>query len=280
MRRQRGFALLVVLLTMGFLALLGTRLVAAGRTDTRLADNLKRQAILEAAAEGAIAHATFAVVVAHDAAFMPGPLTHQVRIGTVPVLLQINNESDRINLNTASQALLQAFMSELGVPPAEAQHLAAAVVDWRTSGAMGQPDGAKAPQYQAAGLSYGPPNAPFQSVEELKYVLGITPALYARMAPHLTVLTDGDPDLSTRDPVVAQALSDTGGGGAEASAAPAGGMDSVLRITATAIGPGGIRYTVTEVTTTAFRNVETQMRVLLRDHCVRVPDGNAAAACF
>ena len=46
--RQKGFALLLVLLTMGFLALLGTQLVAAARTDTRLADNLKQAAVLEA----------------------------------------------------------------------------------------------------------------------------------------------------------------------------------------------------------------------------------------
>ncbi|HQT75522.1 MAG TPA: type II secretion system protein GspK [Rhodopila sp.] len=280
MRRQRGFALLVVLLTMGFLALLGTQLIAAGRTDTRLADNLKRQAILEAAAEGAIVHATFAVGVAHDAGFTPGPLAHEVRIGAVPVLLLISNETDRINLNTCSLALLQAFIAELGVPPAQAAHLAAAVLDWRTSGGLARPNGAKAAQYQAAGLTYGPPNAPFQSVEELRHVLGMTPALYARMAPHLTVLTDSDPDQSTADPVVAQALTDAAGGSADAAAASGGVMDPVLRITATAIGTGGTRYTVTEVTTTALHNAESRMRVLLRERCVRASDSNPAAPCF
>jgi len=51
-RRQRGFALLIVLLTMGFLALIGTQLVAAARSDTRLANNLKQEAMLQAAADG------------------------------------------------------------------------------------------------------------------------------------------------------------------------------------------------------------------------------------
>ena len=51
--RQRGFALLIVLWTVAFLALLGTQIVAAGRSDTQLADNLKQEAVLEAAADGA-----------------------------------------------------------------------------------------------------------------------------------------------------------------------------------------------------------------------------------
>src|ERR1700761_3167566 len=91
-RRQRGFALLVVLLAMGFLALLGTQLVAAGRTDTRLADNMRQAAVLQAAADGAIAHTMFAMAVAHDAAFRPDNLPRRIMEGSVPVVVQVQNE--------------------------------------------------------------------------------------------------------------------------------------------------------------------------------------------
>ena len=142
----------------------------------------------------------------------------EVRIGQTPVLVRVENESDRINLNTASAVLLRALIIEVGGAPGLADRLAAAILDWRASGANARPRGAKAADYRAAGRDYGPPGTPFQSVDELADVLGMTPDLFARLAPHLTVLTDGDPDMSTRDPVVARALTDAAGV-ADASAA-------------------------------------------------------------
>jgi len=40
--RQRGFALLIVLWSMALLALLLTQVTATGRSETQLADNLRR----------------------------------------------------------------------------------------------------------------------------------------------------------------------------------------------------------------------------------------------
>lgn len=265
--RQSGFALLVVLWTVGFMALLGTRLVAAGRTDTQLAGNLKQEAMLAAAADGAVAHVMFALAAANDPAFRPGGLVRLVRIGGIPVEVRIDNESDRINLNSASLALLRALLIETAVPPAQADRLAAAILDWRTSGANARPGGAKAPDYRAAGRAFGPPGSPFQSVDELADVLGITPDLFARLAPHLTVLTDTDPDLSTRDPVVARALTDAAGV-ADDSLIVQPGTDATVRITATAIGRDAARYSLTVVAAADFQAVPPRVNILLRQRGV------------
>ncbi len=171
----------------------------------------------------------------------------EMRVGETPVLVRVENEGDRVNLNTASAVLLRSLIIEVGGAPGLADRLAAAILDWRTSGANARPRGAKASDYRAAGRDYGPPGTPFESVGELADVLGVTPDLFARLAPHLTVLTDGDPDLSTRDPVVARALTDAAGaadaaGIADASGAAQQTADSLLRITVTAIGRGAARY--------------------------------------
>ena len=42
-------------------------------------------------------------------------------------------------------------------------------------------------EYEAAGRNYGAKDGPFDSVEELLQLLGMTPALYQRLAPALTV---------------------------------------------------------------------------------------------
>lgn len=278
-RRDRGFALLIVLLAMGLLALLATQIAAAGRNGIAASGNLGEAAALEAAAEGAIRQAAFEVFAVRDPAFRPGPAIHEVQVGGIPVLVLIENETDRVNLNTASVVLLQALALAAGAPPAEAAHVAAAIVDWRTQGALPRPNGAKRPQYAAAGVGYGPPGEPFQGVDELRFVLGVTPALFARLAPHLTVWSDGDPDLSTQDPVVAQALVDTASAAQEVEITSSGQADAELRISALAVGTGEGRMLLTEVVTSGLRGRPPRLRVLFRSQCPAPVNVRLLAAC-
>ena len=262
--RQRGFALLIVLWTVGFLALLGTQIVAAGRSDTMLADNLKQEAVLAAAADGAVSDVMFRMLAARDPGYKADGGLRELRIGQTPVFVRIESESDRINLNTASAMLLRALIMQSGGAPSVADRTTAAILDWRTSGANPRQGGAKAPEYRAAGRMYGPPEAPFRDVSELAGVLGMTADLFARMAPHITVLTDGDPDMSTRDPVVAQALTDAAG---VADVTDTGGQtaDQVFRISVTAHGNGSARYSMVVVASANFQNAVPQMNILLRE---------------
>ena len=54
MTRQRGFALLLVLWTMGLLAFLVTQFTTTGRTEARVAANSRTNAANQAAADGAV----------------------------------------------------------------------------------------------------------------------------------------------------------------------------------------------------------------------------------
>jgi general secretion pathway protein K len=276
--RQQGFALLIVLMTMGFLALLGTQLVAAARSDTRLADNLKQEAVLEAAADGAVANVMFAMQAARDPQFQADGTPRTLRIGNTAVSVQIENETDRVNLNTASAALLRALMVQVGSAPALAERLSVAILDWRTAGTNARDGGAKAAQYRAAGLSYAPPGTPFQSLGELADVLGMTPALFERLAPHLTVFTDGDPDLTTRDPVVYRAVTDASGV-VDDTLHTQDIDDTVLRIVATAAAPDGARLSIMVVASAEFQTAFPQVNILLRQRLIAprigtTPPGN------
>jgi general secretion pathway protein K len=278
-RSQRGFALLVVLLVLGFLALLGTQIVATARSNTQLASNLGQNAMLEAAAEGAVMRAAFLMGALHDPSLRPDGVARELTIGSVPVSVRVRRESDRINLNTVSAPLLRAFLLEVGAAPAEAVRITAAILDWRTNGDTPRADGAKAAQYRAAGLTYGPPGAPFQSVEELRLVLGVTAGLYQRMAPHLTVLSDDDPDPSTLDPVVARALADAAGAMDALTVNGATGGSTMWRISATAIGAGAARFAITDVVEGLFQGPTPEVRILLRQRCLRGIDGRNSFDC-
>jgi general secretion pathway protein K len=92
-------------------------------------------------------------------------------------------------------------------------------LDWRDGSPLKRADGAKADEYRAAGYDYLPRNGPFQSVDELTLVMGMTRDLYKRVEPALTVYSGRqfvDPQFAT--PEVLSALPSL----ADAHAAAAG----------------------------------------------------------
>src|SRR5262249_46653808 len=62
-----------------------------------------------------------------------------------------------------------------------------AIEDFRDPDNERQPDGAEDRDYQTAGLSHGAKDGPFETVEELQQVIGMTSDLYRLVAPALTV---------------------------------------------------------------------------------------------
>ena len=238
--RQRGFALLIVLWTLPLLALLGTQLVATSRQHIQLAHNLIDAATLEAAANGAVQQAIFGVLDSSTRHWRPDGSIHAVRFGDAIVAVRVENEADKVNPNIASPKLLQALLFEAGADPSTARAVAASIVEWRlASGSAAKPSVITA-RYAAAGRDYAPSGAPFASVDDLGAVLGMTPELLARLKPHLTVFTDGDPSAATQDVVVAQALVAAGQSIAELDAEE----PAIVSVTADARGARHARFTV------------------------------------
>src|SRR5262249_56768073 len=94
----------------------------------------------------------------------------------------------------------------VGLSCAAASRLVDKIRDWRDSTGLRRLNGAAAPDYRAAGLSYGPRNGPFQSVDELKLVMDMTPELFRRVEPALTVYSGRqfiDPQFAPREALLA-----------------------------------------------------------------------------
>ena len=204
--RERGFALLIVLWSMVLLSLLLSRLVYAGRSEAEIAFNLRRAAQLQAQADGLLYDVIFGLLGG------PGRWTadggpRRIRLRAGVAVVSVVNLAGRINPNSASASLLDALLHRVGADARAADAVSEAMVDWRSPDASGR---SGAPHYTAAGLSYSPPGSPFQSIGEIGLVLGMTPALLARLAPHLSLYNGDDPDPRCADPVVLQALKDAG----------------------------------------------------------------------
>jgi general secretion pathway protein K len=246
-RRSRGFALLVVLWTLVLIAFIVAHLTATGRTEIQIARNLVADAVVDAADDGAIFAAIFNQLDPNPD--QRWPLNGQARelaIGNSRVMVQLEDEAGRINPSAASAALLEALLRITGSDPESARRLAAAIGEWvgSSTGTTQRPQNAVLADYQAAGLDYGPPGEPLETLDELGRVLGMTPAVLAAIRPHLTLFGPPQPNPTSADPVVAAALA-ASAQGAQAPVPPNQPPPDLrtVRITATAFGPSNARVT-------------------------------------
>lgn len=234
-RSEQGFALLIVLWVLALIALVATRVLANGRVEARLAANLRGAAAAEAAADGAVFETAFRLLQAGP----PYRATRTVQVmplrGGGAATVAVEPEAGKINPNNAEPDLLAALFRACGADVATAAALAGAVDVWRTPNAQA---GSGAATYAAAGLDYGPPGAPFESLDELALIPGMPPPLLGCVLPRLSLFQSDDPDPNLADPVVLAALRDSG------NAASSGDSDSqyvAVTITATAALAGGAR---------------------------------------
>ena len=96
-------------------------------------------------------------------------------------------ESGRIDLNRAPEELLLGLLVSAGLSESQAASIKDAIVDWRDRDQDPKPQGAEDSDYISAGRPLGARDELFMSVEELQQVLGVTPDLYNKIKPALTV---------------------------------------------------------------------------------------------
>ncbi len=237
-RAERGFALLIVLWTTALLALIGAQVTSAGRTEARLAGNLRGSAIAEAAADAAVREAALRLLQSPPAVQGAGA-RYLVRLPQAAVEVVVDSESRKLPLNTAPLMMLASLIKLLGADERTAIVVATQIADWRSPANFPLKNGAKGPQYKAAGRLYGPPNRPFRSLEDLKMVLSMTEPLLARLAPHLSVYTQSSPKPAYADPVVLAAMREMGANGVQPLSFD---EPPVYRVTARAQASGGGEY--------------------------------------
>lgn len=96
---------------------------------------------------------------------------------------------------TRSGAVMQfaGLMELLGIPNGEAQVIAAATADFIDSDDMASPLGAEDAAYRGQGGGYLAANSLLADKSEWRAVRGVTPAIYARLAPWICVLPHAEP---------------------------------------------------------------------------------------
>jgi general secretion pathway protein K len=190
--RDSGFAILAVVIVLSLLAIVAILLQKSVTTDIRLTSHLVQHTKAEALADGITRLAIRHLVVnppstGRSGAFHLDGIPLTCRTGSSVASITFINTDGQINLNQASQALLERILNGIGLAPAEATQMAQEIIDFRTFGDQSINGGSKHEAYRQAGLPLGPKNGPFQTVGELGQVMGMTGPLLKRLRPLMTV---------------------------------------------------------------------------------------------
>jgi general secretion pathway protein K len=234
--REHGFALLIVLWSLVLIAFLVAHISATARTEVQIASNLKAYAVAQAGADGAIYEAIFYLSDPRPERRWPlGSDAHEIQIGASRVTVRVEDEGGRINPSLASPALVQALLRVLLNDPERAAALADAIAEWVGATIPARAPSAILAEYRAAGLDYGPPGAPLESIDELARVRGMTPQALAMLGPHLTLFGPPTPERASADAAVAAAVALVGEAAPLATSVAPNSM--LVRIHAAAQGP-------------------------------------------
>lgn len=88
------------------------------------------------------------------------------------------DESGRIHLNRANEELLLRIFLNLGIAEAQRAELVDAILDWRDPDDLHRANGAESDYYLSLPAPYRSKNGPFDTVEELLWVRGVTRELF------------------------------------------------------------------------------------------------------
>lgn len=187
---QRGIALVIVLWLTVLLAVIASGFAYSMRGEALAARNALSLAQARAAADGAVERTVFELARprALYEAWKPDGVAHSWKDGDIEITAVATDESGRVDLNLGAEPLLRGLLQSVGgLDPEAAQKVLEAILDWRDPDELRRPNGAEAADYRAAGMKHVPANRFFESTGELGRVLGVTPALMAKLADHVTV---------------------------------------------------------------------------------------------
>lgn len=186
---QSGIALVMVLWVLALLSVIAGSLVFSSRTEVLMAGNMAAVAQAEALADAGVYQAIHELVRPQtDLLRWKGDgLPHLWKFQGADLRVTILDESAKVDLNAAPTVLLKGLLRVMGIAEPDADALSDAVADWRDADDLRSLHGAEKSDYAAAGRDYGPANAPFETIEELRQVLGMSDDLYRKLEPLVTV---------------------------------------------------------------------------------------------
>ncbi|HTU65577.1 MAG TPA: hypothetical protein VMF52_06495 [Steroidobacteraceae bacterium] len=200
-------ALVAVLLLVAGLVAIATAVVVLSASQRQAAQLAQRayaeRELLDGALRVALTEICFSKV--------DGPFWHPRQPRTLPfgerrVEVSVERESGRVDLNTAREIYIAAVLEAGGAKAEDARDASARIRDWIDADDEVSPHGAEREQYRAANFHYAPRNGPFESVDELRQVLGLNTLDDATLDAFTIYSSQSEPAAGEAPPRVRAAL--------------------------------------------------------------------------
>jgi len=194
--KQQGFALILVLWVLSLLIIMAGSFALNMRREIAVASGVKANAQAMALAESGVAVAELMLL--HPEAnkrWRADGSVYEIDFSDAQIRIQMLAEVGKIDINNASEELLQALISHIINDKEQQTKLVNAILDWRDADDTARIDGAEKNEYKKAGLSYQPRNKRFRAIEELQLVQGMSEDVYQALVPLITCYSGKDVDL-------------------------------------------------------------------------------------
>ena len=189
--RSRGIALIVVLWMLALLTIIIGSFAVLARTESLqsrfLFDTTAARYAAEAGLHRAIVELRNPDI---ETRWVADGRSYIFPFGDAEVEIRITDESGRIDINATPQAMPEMMINlfvSVGLDLQQAEMMTEAMADWIDPDDEPRMLGAEIRDYESAGYPYGPPNAPFTSIDELQQVMGMSFELFQRIEDSITI---------------------------------------------------------------------------------------------
>lgn len=186
--RLRGFALVMVLWFVLLMTVMALGVVGISRSSIQMVKQhigvIEAKYLAQAGMELVMANLMMA---SEKEKLLGSGHAYKLTFDEGDVRTVLQDETGKIDINTANEELLSRFFALFDVGEEKSQFLAGAIADWRDADSLVRAHGAEQEDYLAAGLSYGPANKAFPAVSVLRRLIGMEAKLFAEIEPYLTV---------------------------------------------------------------------------------------------
>ena len=211
--KQKGVALIVVLWMVSIMLMIGSAMLYSVKTDSTMTSYTRTSAQASAYADAALRYTVAQLM-------LPKQIQEIQTTGSpylwqydgIKIEISVIGENGLIDLNRATRVLLKKVLEQVGIVEEEAETLLDAIQDFSDKDDLKRLSGAEDRDYEDAGYDFGAKDAPFERIEELQQVMGMTASLYKRLSKYLTVSSQGkgiNPMLAPRHILMLLADGDT-----------------------------------------------------------------------
>jgi len=184
----QGIALVSVLWVIVLLTLMAAAISATSRSSGQLTNNLRYATQARYAAEAGMQWAFWGLdIPADQIPWLADGSVYEMPLADMLIQVAVVDENGKIGLNVATEAMLKPLLVAAEVDDSRVDSLVDAILDWRDDDDLTRLNGAEDEDYLQAGLEWESKDAPFESIMELKQILGMDDQVFSAIRDSVTV---------------------------------------------------------------------------------------------